>query len=319
MFSVNIPKGSINLAGLLYEPTVSPGVKAPGIVVIHPGGGVKEQTANTYAARLSKQGYVTICYDASHQGDSGGLPHFLEDPNTRVSDVSAVVDYLQTLDDMVDASRIAVVGIESGGGYAVAAAKGDHRIKAVAIVSAVNIGDAARLGWFGSEHPSDKVAGLEQAAQAIQAEVEAGNSGGGGGGGDGTPMSAPYVPPALDDAMPRDLRESHDYYLTPRGRHRNAQNKMLLRSVPLVMNFDAWHFADLFLSQPLLVIVGGKAESRWHSEKLCQLLLGGKRKKENLKTIVVPEARHIDFYDRDEFVDPAIEDIVKYFGDHLTA
>ncbi|KIW94460.1 uncharacterized protein Z519_04436 [Cladophialophora bantiana CBS 173.52] len=297
MSAIRIPKGSINLAGLLFKPA-SLSDKAPGLVVIHPGGGVKEQTASTYAKRLSDQGFVAICYDASHQGDSEGLPHFLEDPSARVTDASAVVDYLERL-DYVDMNRIAVVGICAGGGYAAAAAKGDHRLKAVAMVSAVNIGDGARFGWYGNEQPSSQVANLDQVAQAIQAEAQGTEA-----------ATAPYVPPTPGDNTPVDLADAYNYYCTPRAQHKNAQNKMLLRSVPLVLNFDAWQFADLFLTQPVLIVVGEKAESRWHSEKIYKILEG---KNNNVKKVVVPDGRHMDFYDKDDFVNPAIADIVDSF------
>jgi fermentation-respiration switch protein FrsA (DUF1100 family) len=109
MSTITIPKGTISLAGLLFEPATISG-KAPGVVVIHPGGGVKEQTSSIYARKLSEKGYVAIAFDAAHQGDSEGLPHHLEDPASRTADASAVLDYLELL-DYVDASRIFVMGI----------------------------------------------------------------------------------------------------------------------------------------------------------------------------------------------------------------
>lgn len=302
MSAISIPKGSINLAGLLFKPESPSTGKLPGIVVIHPGGGVKEQTASIYAKKLSQNGYVAVAYDAAHQGASEGTPHFLEDPASRVTDASAVADYLERL-DYIDADRIFLVGICAGGGYAVAAAKGDHRFKAVSIVSAVNIGDNARLGWRGDEKAADKAAALDQVAQAIQAEAS-----------ENEPATAPYVPPTLDDSTPNDLRDAHEYYLTPRAQHPNAQNKVLLRSTGLMMSFDAWLFADIFLTQPLLVIVGEKAESRWHSEKIWSIVEGKNKASE---MVVVPNGRHMDFYDREEYINPAIEKIVRLFSQQV--
>ncbi|KAJ2977084.1 hypothetical protein NQ176_g4574 [Zarea fungicola] len=299
MSAISISKGSIKLAGLLFKPESPLAAKAPAIVVIHPGGGVKEQAASLYAKKLSQQGFIAICYDAAHQGASEGIPHFLEDPAARVTDASAVADYLEKL-DYVDRGRIYIVGICAGGGYAVAAAKSDHRFKAASIVSAVNIGDGARLGWYGKEEVLGKAAALDQVAQAISAEATGSE-----------PATAPYVPPTLDDSTPHDLREAHDYYLTPRAQHPNAANKMLLRSTGLVMNFDAWQFADVFLTQPLLIIVGEKAESRWHSEKLHDILDG---KHTALEKVVVPNGRHMDFYDDETYINPAIDKIVKFFN-----
>jgi fermentation-respiration switch protein FrsA (DUF1100 family) len=298
MLPISIAKGSIALAGLLFQPEYINGT-LPGLVVVHPAGGVKEQVAGLYAERLSEHGFVTVAYDAAHQGDSGGLPHFLEDPNTRVTDVSAVVDYLETL-DYVDPDRIAVVGICAGGGYAVAAAKGDHRLKAVAIASAVNMGDSTREGWLGNEDASDKLAILEQITGPIQAESN------------GTePEYLTYVPAVPDENTPYDLRDASNYYLTPRAQHPNAQNKMLLRSQQLLLNFDAWSFAGQYLSQPTLIVYGDLAESRWHSERLYNILGGNNS---TVRRFVLPGGRHMDFYDRDAYVNPSVKTIARFMS-----
>ncbi|RXG41777.1 hypothetical protein VDGE_30529 [Verticillium dahliae] len=169
MSAISIPKGSIKLAGLLFKPA-SLSAKIPGIVIVHPTGGVKEQTVSIYAKKLSERGHVAICFDASHQGESEGLPRYLEDPAARVSDASAVADYLQGL-EYVDPNRIGIVGICAGGGYATAAATSDHRFKALAVVSPVNMGLGVRLGSRGEEDAAQKVALLEQVAQARQEYV----------------------------------------------------------------------------------------------------------------------------------------------------
>lgn len=299
MSDISIPKGPIKLAGLLYKPPSSSSSKTPGLVIVHPGGGVKEQTASLYAKKLSEQGFTTVCYDASHQGESGGEPHFLEDPSQRVSDVWSVVDYLQRL-DTVDPEKIAVVGICAGGGYATAAAKSDYRLKALATISMVNIGDSARLGWDGDESPTKHVETLKFAATQIKAENDGAE-----------PASAPYVPPQPDDKTPFDLKEAHDYYLTPRAQHPRAANKMLVRSLPRVLAFDAFQFAEIFLKQPVLLIAGEKAGSRWHTEKLHKQI-GGTAKK-----VIVPNGTHMDFYDRDQYVDVAVKNVVEFMKRNL--
>ncbi|OOQ91484.1 X-Pro dipeptidyl-peptidase (S15 family) protein [Penicillium brasilianum] len=298
MSSISIKKGPIQLAGLLYKPT-NAAAKNPALVIVHPGGGVKEQTASLYAKKLSDHGFVTVAYDASHQGESGGEPHFLEDPSARVSDVYSVVDYLEK-QDFVDPEKIAIVGICAGGGYSVAAAKSDHRLKAIATISMVNIGDSARLGWDADEDPKTKVAAFDMAAKQISAE----NNG-------AEPVAAPYVPPQTDDKTPFDMKEASDYYLTPRAQHPRAANKMLLRSFPLVLNFDAFQFAELYLTQPTLLIAGKNAGSLWHTEKLDKQI-GGATKK-----LIVPNAAHMDFYDGAEYVELAVKNVVDFMSERL--
>jgi fermentation-respiration switch protein FrsA (DUF1100 family) len=299
MSAISIPKGDIKLAGLLFKPTTTAASKSPALVIVHPGGGVKEQTAGLYAKKLSEAGFTTVCYDASNQGESGGEPHFLEDPTQRFSDVWSVVNYLERLDS-VDPEKIGIVGICAGGGYATAATKADYRLKALATISMVNIGDSARLGWDGDESPTKHVETLKFAASQITAE----NS--------GTELaSAPYVPPQLDDKTPFDLKEAHDYYLTPRAQHPHAANKMLIRSLPLVLNFDAFQFAEIFLKQPVLLIAGEKAGSRWHTEKLDKQI-GGATKK-----VIVPNGTHMDFYDKQPYVDEAVKNVVEFMKEKL--
>jgi uncharacterized protein len=302
MSAVSIKKGPIQLAGLLFKSAKPPSSssKSPALVVVHPGGGVKEQTAGLYAKRLAREGFTTVCFDASYQGESGGEPHFLEDPSQRVSDVWSVVDYLEQL-DFVDPDKIGVVGVCAGGGYAVAAAKADYRLAAVATISMVNIGDSARLGWYGDEPASKHIETLKQAAQQIKAE----NNG-------AERVAVPYVPPQPDDQTPYDLKEAHDYYLTPRAQHPRAANKMLIRSLPLVLNFDAFHLTDVFLKQPVLLIAGEDAGSRWHTEKLDKAI------GETAKKIVVPKGTHMDFYDKEEFVDLAVRNVSEFMRAKLS-
>ncbi|GFF22264.1 hypothetical protein IFM61606_08360 [Aspergillus udagawae] len=297
MSAVSIIKGSIKLAGLLFRPT-SHSTKLPGLVVIHPTGGVKEQTARTYAQKLSQQGYVAICYDASHQGESEGLPRYLEDPAARATDASAVVDYLQRL-DYVDSNRIGVVGICAGGGYAVAAAKGDHRFKAVAVVGAVSMGHGVRLGRSGTDDPAEKVGVLDHVAQAVRAEADGDEA-----------VTIPIVSPTLDENPTKDAQDTYEYYLTPRAQHPNSPNKMLLRSMQLLMSFDPWHLADIYLTQPVLMIAGEKASTRWHAEMLFKVLDG---KNKGLKKVILPDGGHIDLYDREDYVNPAVNEIAGFF------
>lgn len=138
MKSVTFKNGSVEMAANLhFLAGFDEAKRYPAIVVTHPAGGVKEQTAGLYAGRLAAEGFVAIAFDASCQGESGGEPRQLENPYARVEEISAAVDYLTTL-PYVDQDRIGAMGICAGGAYTVTAAMSDRRIKAVGAVSATN-------------------------------------------------------------------------------------------------------------------------------------------------------------------------------------
>ncbi|MBQ3302886.1 MAG: alpha/beta hydrolase, partial [Eggerthellaceae bacterium] len=144
---INRNGNGVTLSAVInYPEGFDAGKRYPAVVVSHPGGGVKEQTAGTYAKKLAEQGFVTIAYDASYQGESTGEPRQLENPYVRTEDVSAVIDYLDT-QSYVDQNKIGAMGICAGAGYTANAAINDHRIKAVGTVSMVNIGQMFRNGW----------------------------------------------------------------------------------------------------------------------------------------------------------------------------
>ncbi|KAM0328775.1 hypothetical protein ACHAQA_005189 [Verticillium albo-atrum] len=301
MSLINILKGSLHLAGILHTPA-STSARSPGLIVVHPGGGVKEQVANVYAERFSQQGFVSVAFDALYQGTSDGLPRFLEDPDSRVSDVSAVVDYLQGLDN-VDPDAIVVVGICAGGGYGIAAATVDHRIKAVAAVSLVNIGDSTRQGWLNTLNQEDVFSVLDDAKQRLQGTATGGNA-----------TLVPFLPePAAD--TPPDLVDAWDYYRTPRGYYNTSQNVMAGSSTPLLVRFDSWQFADQYLVQPTLLIAGEDADSRWQTDKIHDKI---KDTNPNATKILVPGGRHMDFYDREQYVGPTLANITSFFKTHLS-
>lgn len=292
MSAISIPKGPIELAGFMYTPS-STTPQPQTLIVVPPASGIKEQLAGAYARKLSKNGFTTITYDSAYQGESGGEPRLLEDPESRVSDIWAVVDYLEKLAGD-EPARIGVVGVCAGGGYAVAAAKADYRLKAVAAMSMVNLGDSARLGWHGDESPVKHVESLRQAAAQMSAESRGAE-----------PAAAPYVPPHPNEHTPPDLRDGSDYY-SRRALHPRSPNKMLFRSFPRVLTFDAFHLADLFLKQPILLIAGENAGSVWHTERLDRLIGGAERKR------IVPNATHTSFYDDEVFVDLAVEEVSEF-------
>ena len=279
MENITFKNGSITMAGNLHLPE---GFKSSGkyaaIVVVHPGGGVKEQTSGLYAQRLAEQGFMALAFDASHQGASGGEPRFLDDPMKRVGDIYSAVDYLTSL-PYVDAGRIGALGICAGSGAAVKAASLERRIKAVSTVSGVDVGAATRKGWEGKASIADQIAMLESVAKERSAEV-----------GGAAPAYINYVPAVGDKSAPRDLQEAADYYLTSRGQHPNAPNKMLLTSLSNMLAFTGFDRAYL-LTQPLLIVAGSEAGSLWHSKELYAKAAGPK------ELVIIDGATHMDLYD----------------------
>lgn len=278
--SVTFKNNGIDMAGDLYLPkNFNEGTKYPAIVSVHPGGGVKEQTAGLYAKKLAEQGFVALAFDASHQGASGGMPRFLDDPMRRVGDIFSAVDYLTTL-SYVDASRIGALGICAGSGTTVKAASMERRIKAIATVSAVDVGPAVRYGWDGKASKADQLALLD--AIAKQRDAEAAGA---------APLLVNYVPNVGDKSAPRDLQEAADYYLTPRGQHPNSTNKMIMTSsLSAMVSFTGFDRVDL-LTQPLMIIAGSEAGSLWHSKELHAKATGQK------ELFIVNGATHMDLYD----------------------
>ncbi|MET8605244.1 alpha/beta hydrolase [Streptomyces rubiginosohelvolus] len=304
MEAITFPNDQITMAGNLYLPEgLDRTGRHPAVVVVHPGGGVKEQAAGLYASKLAEQGFVALAFDASYQGDSGGEPHHLEDPYARVDDVRAAVDHLQTL-DFVDPERIGALGICAGGGYSVNAAMTDYRIKALTTVSAVNIGTSFRRGWYGTDADAAAVPTLQALAQQRTAEASEGAE----------PTYLPYVPAEPDENTPRDMVEASDYYLTPRAQHPNAKNKFLFtKSVSRIFTFDAFHMVEDLLTQPVLVVAGSEAGSLWMSTELHGRARGPK------KLRIVEGGTHMDFYDVPKYVDQAIAEAAPFFTEHLAA
>lgn len=260
---------------------------------------MKEQTSGKYAERLAAEGYVALAYDASCQGESGGEPRFQEDPYARVEDVRAAVDYLTTL-DFVDVDRIGVLGVCAGGGYAVHAALTDHRIKAVGGVSTVNIGDMFRRGWRNDQAPAAAIGLLE--AGATQRTMEA----------QGAPGYIPFSPTSLEGVEEPDMREAYDYYRTPRARHPNTPSRFTSRSLVQLASYDAFHLADVLLTQPLQLVAGAEAGSLWFSQDLFV-----KAASADKALHIVRGATHMSLYDTPGQMDEAMSRLAPFYKAHF--
>ncbi|MFD7309616.1 alpha/beta hydrolase [Promicromonospora sp. NPDC059942] len=302
---VTFDSAGISLAGHLYLPS-SDGAAGtaplPAVVVGHPGTGVKEQTAGTYAARLAEQGFVTLAFDAAFQGESGGLPRGLEDPAHRVEDLKAAVSYLATRPE-VDAGRIGMLGICASGGYGIAATAGDHRVRALATVSGVDVGRQFREGADGSQPPAVVQGMLDAAAAARTAEAR----------GEGTGMF-PVFPETAEEARALGGRhgfEGFEYYRTERGAHPRSATEFTWSSVDRIATSDQFRFVGLIAPRPLLVVQGTEAVTR----HMGTLAFAEAHEPKELHW--VEGASHVDLYDRPEFVGPVVEKLTGFFAREL--
>lgn len=276
------------------------GGKYPAIVVSHPGGGVKEQASGLYARKLAEQGFVTIAYDASYQGESGGAPRQLENPYVRTEDVSAVIDYLTTL-PYVDADRIGAMGICAGAGYTANAAINDQRIKAVGTVSAVNIGSMFRNGWENNIKDADAAPVIGMGDDARSKDVKSDR-----------PEIFPLAPLKEEDAPNEELRQAWEYYHTPRAEYPTAPGYMTARSLSQIIPYDAYNKAEAFLTQPLQIVAGSEAGSKWMSDDLFE-----RAASEDKKFHIVEGSNHMQLYDGEKEVGEAVSVLAPFFADKL--
>lgn len=274
--------------------------KYPVIVVSHPGGGVKEQTAGLYAGKLAQHGFITIAYDASYQGESTGEPRQLENPYIRTEDVSAVIDYLTTL-PYVATDKIGAMGICAGAGYTANAAINDHRIQAVGMVSAVNIGSMFRNGWDNNVKDADALPYLLAGSNARTADANNSDI-----------QTIPLAPMREEDAPNEELREAWEYYHTDRCQYPTAPGFATARSLSQIISYDAYHKAEAFFTQPLLAIVGSVAGSAWMSDDLIERAASADKRKYSIEG-----ANHMSLYDRENYVNEAVGQLAPFFQQTL--
>lgn len=291
------------IAANLFKPAkLDQGRKYAAIVVTHPIGGVKEQTAGLYALKLAEQGFITLAYDASYQGDSGGEPRLMELPAARVDDIRASVDFLST-HPQVDADRIGSLGICGGGGYVLNAAQTELRIKAVASISAADIGELRREGLANSRSYEERVKLLRDAAEQRTREAR------------GEAMrivaSVPESDKEFTAGTPVMYREGYAYYRTGRGQHPNAPARAVFSSIPSQMTFFAFDQIETISPRPILLIAGSQADSLYFSEKAYN------KANEPKELFLVPGASHVDMYDKPQYVTPAVEKLTGFFDRHL--
>lgn len=299
---VTFPNRNITVVGNLHLPKdFDNNRKYPAILIGHPAGGVKEQTAGLYAQKLAEQGYVALAFDASYQGESGGEPRYLEDPAVRVEDFRAATDYLST-HPSIDENRLGLLGICAGGGFALKAAETEHRLKAIATISMADLGQLRRDGLNGTLK-----AQIQQRLTDVgkQRTKEAGG---------GEVRYANYVPNTLQDIpadAPAMYREGYEYYRTKRGQHPNSTNKYIFTSLDKLIGFTALDHVELISPRPLLLIAGSKADTYYFTQQAYD------QAKEPKEIFTIEGASHVALYDTPKYVAEIVKKLTDFYGKNL--
>lgn len=278
---------NMNVAGNLFIPKgLKQSTKNPAIIVGHPMGAVKEQSANLYATKMAEQGFVTLSLDLSFWGESEGQPRNVVSPEIYAEDFSAAVDYLGTR-PFVDRARIGVIGICGSGSFVISAAKIDPRMKAIATVSMYDMGAAARNALKHSQTIEQRKKIIAEAAEQRYVEFTGGE----------TKYTGGTVHELKEDTHPIQ-REFFDFYRTPRGEFTPKGSSPKLTTHPTLtsnvkfMNLYPFNDIETISPRPMLFITGDKAHSREFSEDAYKLAAEPK------ELYIVPGAGHVDLYDR---------------------
>ncbi|ARZ74689.1 hypothetical protein CCR98_11040 [Stenotrophomonas sp. WZN-1] len=281
----------MQIVGNLYVPKNGrPGQALPAIIVGHPMGAVKEQSADLYAQKLAEQGFVTLAIDQSFWGESAGEPRNAVAPDIYAEAFSAAVDYLGT-QPQVDRERIGVLGICGSGSFVISAAKIDPRMKAIATVSMYDMGAANRSGLNRSQSIEQRKAVIAAAARQRWVEAEGG--------------AAQYTSGTVHrleaDTHPIQ-REFYDFYRTSRGEFTPTGSSPQLTTHPTLtsnvkfMNFYPFNDIETISPRPMLFIAGDQAHSKEFSEEAYRL--AGQPK----ELLWVKGAGHVDLYDRTDLI-----------------
>ena len=291
----------IDMVGDLYFPAnYSPAKKYAAIIVGHPFGGVKEQTSGLHARKLAEIGYVTLAFDASYYGESGGYPRRMESPEVRVDDFSAAVDFL-TNHPAVEADKIGVIGICGGGCYSVSATQIDHRIKALATISMYDMGRARRQGIGDTQTYQQRMSILDEIGRQRTAEY-----------GGAARKDIRALPEKVDENTPKFAIDFLDYYDNPeRGQHPNSTGYYSYTSLAPMMNFFPFTQIETISPRPLLFIVGENAVSKYFSEDAYE------KAAEPKELFVVPGATHVNLYDQPEYLKITLPKLDTFFKQYL--
>lgn len=297
----------ITLAADMYVPKNAEG-KLPAIAVCGPFGAVKEQCAGLYAQTMAERGYLTIAFDPSFTGESGGQPRYMASPDINTEDFQAAVDFL-SLNEMVDPEKIGIIGICGWGGMAINAAALDTRIKATVASTMYDMTRVNANGYFDSENTADARFAKKQALnQQRLVDYEKDSYALGGGVVDPLPEDAPFF-----------VKDYYDYYKTDRGYHARSLNSN-----------GGWNVTGClsFMNQPILqysneirsavlVMHGEKAHSCYFSKDAYANMVKDNPWADNKELLIIPDAVHTDLYDGGDKDAIPFDKLAEFFGTYL--
>lgn len=290
----------ITLAADMYSPKGATG-KLPAIAVSGPFGAVKEQSSGLYAQQLAERGYLTIAFDPSFTGESGGMPRRVASPDINVEDFSAAVDFLSVQPE-VDADRIGILGVCGWGGIAIQSAINDPRIKATVASTMYDMTRVTANGYFDGDNSAEK-RNAARAAMAAQrtADYQSGEYKRAGG----------VVDPLPDDA-PQFVKDYYAYYKTPRGFHPRSGNSTDGWNATSALPFMSFKFFEYAgeLENAVLIVHGDKAHSYYFGKDTFALLKG-----DNKQLLTVKGASHCDLYDRIDII--PFDEIAAFYKQYL--
>ncbi|QNL51839.1 alpha/beta hydrolase [Olivibacter sp. SDN3] len=292
----------IEIAANVYTPAgYDASKKYPAVVVAHPNGGIKEQTAGLYAQRLAEAGYITIAADAAYQGASDGEPRHTDNPASRTEDVHGMADFI-TQYPGVDVNHLGALGICGGGGYTLKAAQSDKRLKAVATLSMFNSGEVRRNGFQNTQLNTIQER-LQQASDARAQEAAGGE------------IIYAGVASVTDEEIaktPTNLyREGFEYYYRTHA-HPNSTFLYTMSSLLDLMTWDATSDMDL-IDQPLLMVAGSKADTKYMTDEAFAKATHAKNK----ELFLIDGATHIQTYWKPEYVSQVVNKLVNFYQSNL--
>ena len=290
----------ITLAADMYTPRGTEG-KLPAIAVSGPFGAVKEQSSGLYAQKMAELGFLTISFDPSYTGESGGMPRYVASPDINTEDFCAAVDFL-SVQENVDPERIGIIGICGWGGMAINAAAIDTRIKATAAMTMYDMTRVTANGYFDAEDSEQARFEKKKAMNAQRIEDYK----------NGIYALAGGVVDPLPEDVPQFVKDYYAYYKTPRGYHSRSLNSnggWNVTSSLSFLNMPILQYSSEIRSAVLLVH-GEKAHSRYFSETAYSKLTG-----DNKELLIIPGANHTDLYDQMDII--PFEKLNAFFTEYL--